>query len=73
MGAVLSGRVIELIGAKMDEANWELLRREIKNLEEGRKLVKQCYSHKSYYPEDESSRAPERYAMFLKLKNVKSK
>jgi sugar/nucleoside kinase (ribokinase family) len=35
MGAVLSGRVIEQIGAKMDEANWEILRREIKILEEG--------------------------------------
>jgi len=33
MGAVLSGRVIELIGAKMDEANWENLRREIASLE----------------------------------------
>jgi len=33
MGAVLSGRVIELIGAKMDESNWENLRREIKILE----------------------------------------
>jgi sugar/nucleoside kinase (ribokinase family) len=29
MGAILSGRVIELIGAKMDEAHWENLRREI--------------------------------------------
>ena len=33
MGAVLAGRVIELIGAKMDEANWENLRREIASLE----------------------------------------
>jgi len=33
MGAVLAGRVIELIGAKMDEANWENLRREIGALE----------------------------------------
>jgi sugar/nucleoside kinase (ribokinase family) len=33
MGAVLAGRVIELIGAKMDESNWEILRREIKSLE----------------------------------------
>ena len=33
MGAILSGRVIELIGAKMDESNWENLRREIKSLE----------------------------------------
>jgi hypothetical protein len=34
MGAILSGRVIELIGAKMDEANWEILRREVKALED---------------------------------------
>lgn len=33
MGAILSGRVIELIGAKMDESNWENLRREIASLE----------------------------------------
>jgi sugar/nucleoside kinase (ribokinase family) len=33
MGAILAGRIIELIGAKMDEANWENLRREIKTLE----------------------------------------
>ena len=33
MGAILAGRIIELIGAKMDEANWENLRREIKALE----------------------------------------
>jgi len=33
MGAVLAGRVIELIGAKMDESNWENLRREIAALE----------------------------------------
>ena len=32
MGAILSGRIIELIGAKMDEASWEILRREIKAL-----------------------------------------
>ena len=32
MGSVLAGRVIELIGAKMDESNWEILRREIKSL-----------------------------------------
>ncbi len=32
MGAVLSGRVIELIGAKMDESTWETLRREINTL-----------------------------------------
>ena len=32
MGAILAGRVIELIGAKMDESNWEILRREIKSL-----------------------------------------
>jgi len=33
MGAVLAGRVIELIGAKMDESHWENLRREITALE----------------------------------------
>jgi sugar/nucleoside kinase (ribokinase family) len=33
MGAVLAGRIIELIGAKMDESNWENLRREIRALE----------------------------------------
>lgn len=33
MGAILAGRVIELIGAKMDESNWENLRREIAALE----------------------------------------
>ncbi len=33
MGAVLAGRIIELIGAKMDESDWENLRREIKSLE----------------------------------------
>jgi sugar/nucleoside kinase (ribokinase family) len=33
MGAVLAGRIIELIGAKMDESHWENLRREIKALE----------------------------------------
>lgn len=33
MGAILAGRVIELIGAKMDEAHWENLRREIHTLE----------------------------------------
>jgi len=33
MGAILAGRIIELIGAKMDEANWEILRREIAALE----------------------------------------
>ncbi len=33
MGAVLAGRVIELIGAKMDESHWENLRREIAVLE----------------------------------------
>lgn len=32
IGAILSGRVIELIGAKMDEATWEILRREISAL-----------------------------------------
>ncbi len=33
MGAALAGRVIELIGAKMDESHWENLRREIASLE----------------------------------------
>lgn len=33
MGAILAGRVIELIGAKMDESHWENLRREILVLE----------------------------------------
>ncbi len=33
MGAILAGRIIELIGAKMDESNWENLRREILALE----------------------------------------
>ena len=33
MGAIIAGRIIELIGAKMDEANWENLRREIHSLE----------------------------------------
>jgi len=32
MGSVLAGRVIELIGAKMDESHWENLRRELKSL-----------------------------------------
>ena len=32
MGAILAGRVIELIGAKMDESQWEILRREIASL-----------------------------------------
>jgi sugar/nucleoside kinase (ribokinase family) len=32
MGAILAGRVIELIGAKMDESHWENLRREIHSL-----------------------------------------
>lgn len=32
MGAILAGRIIELIGAKMDESNWENLRREIRAL-----------------------------------------
>jgi sugar/nucleoside kinase (ribokinase family) len=32
MGAILSGRIIELIGAKMDESTWEILRREIRAL-----------------------------------------
>ncbi|MEN8228672.1 MAG: adenosine kinase [Bacteroidota bacterium] len=33
MGAILAGRVIEMIGAKMDESHWENLRREIHSLE----------------------------------------
>jgi len=33
MGSILAGRIIELIGAKMDESNWENLRREIAALE----------------------------------------
>jgi sugar/nucleoside kinase (ribokinase family) len=33
MGAILAGRIIELIGAKMDESHWENLRREIIALE----------------------------------------
>lgn len=33
MGAILAGRIIELIGAKMNESNWENLRREIHALE----------------------------------------
>jgi len=33
MGAILAGRVIEVIGAKMDESHWENLRREIGSLE----------------------------------------
>jgi len=32
IGAILAGRIIELIGAKMDESNWENLRREIQDL-----------------------------------------
>ncbi len=32
MGSILAGRIIELIGAKMDETNWEKLRREIRAL-----------------------------------------
>jgi len=33
MGAILAGRIIEMFGAKMDESNWETLRREINSLE----------------------------------------
>jgi sugar/nucleoside kinase (ribokinase family) len=33
MGSILAGRVIEVIGAKMDEAHWENLRREIYSME----------------------------------------
>ncbi len=32
IGSILAGKVIEGIGAKMDEATWERLRREIRNL-----------------------------------------
>lgn len=32
MGAILAGRIIEMIGAKMDESNWEILRREIQTM-----------------------------------------
>ena len=34
MGAILAGRIIEMFGAKMDESNWENLRREISALED---------------------------------------
>lgn len=34
IGAILSGRVIEMIGAKMDESTWETLRREVTSLED---------------------------------------
>lgn len=33
IGSILAGRVIELIGAKMDESHWEILRREIRSLD----------------------------------------
>jgi len=33
MGSILASRVIEVIGAKMDEAHWESLRREVNSLE----------------------------------------
>jgi sugar/nucleoside kinase (ribokinase family) len=33
MGSILAGRVIEVIGAKMDESHWENLRREINSME----------------------------------------
>jgi len=33
IGAILAGRIIEMVGAKMDESHWELLRREITGLE----------------------------------------
>lgn len=32
IGSILAGRVIEFLGAKMDEATWEIMRREIKSL-----------------------------------------
>ncbi len=34
IGALISGRVIEVYGAKMDEATWEKLRREVKSISE---------------------------------------
>ena len=34
IGAILAGKVIEVIGAKLDEPHWELLRREIAALED---------------------------------------
>lgn len=34
IGSILAGRIIELFGAKMDESNWESLRREIDALED---------------------------------------
>jgi len=34
IGAILAGRIIEMVGAKMDESHWELLRREITGLED---------------------------------------
>ena len=34
MGAILAGRVIEEIGAKMDESTWEILRKEIESLKD---------------------------------------
>jgi hypothetical protein len=33
MGSILAGQVIEVIGAKMDESQWEILRREIHSME----------------------------------------
>jgi len=33
MGSILAGRVIEVIGAKMNESHWESLRREINSME----------------------------------------
>ena len=42
----------------------------IKNLEEGRGLVKQCCPVKSYQPKEGSSRTAERYENFLKLKQT---
>ena len=33
MGSILAGRVIEVIGAKMDESHWENLRREVSAME----------------------------------------
>jgi len=32
MGAILAGKIIEMVGAKMDESSWERLRREIQSL-----------------------------------------
>ena len=43
---------------------------QLKNLEEGRRLVKECYPVKNYQPGQESSLSEERYQNFLKLKQT---